>query len=83
MTRSSESEIDLEVVDVQLERTLEPGEKSPVLGDVVGCDADDLAARVEHGSVGRLENEAVGGRTRISSRAAVGEELGSHVSSNG
>src|SRR5205814_8787566 len=53
---------DLQLADADFDCLLEPGDQAAVLGDVVGRDADRLAARVEHVSILALEHVAVRGR---------------------
>ena len=70
---------DLELVQAEVARPLEAGDERPVLGDVVGGDADRLAVGGEHGAVVGLEHVGGGGRPRVAARAAVREEPRPHA----
>ncbi len=83
LTRSSESETTSSSSTPTSAARSRPCDERRVLGDVVRRDADRLAARVEHRAVLGLEHERVGRRARVAARAAVGEELRLHGSSEG
>ena len=79
MTRSSESETTSSSSSAEVARLFQPGDERAVLGDVVGRDADRLAAGGKHGPVVGLEYVGRGGRPRVSARAAVREEPDAHA----
>src|ERR687897_648971 len=68
------------VVDGELDRLLEAGDKRAVLRDVVRRDADALTVCGEHRAVLGLEHVAIGRRPRVAARAAVRRQPRLHSS---
>lgn len=61
---------ELRLVGAKLDRLADPGDQSPVLGVVVGVDAEELRVLVND-LPGRDHHDGVGGRSRVPPGAAV------------
>src|SRR5688572_3956313 len=70
---------DLQHVEPEVARTLEPRDEGPVFGDVVRGDADRLAVRCEHRPVLGLDHEGGRGRPGIPAGPAVREHARPHA----
>ena len=73
----------LELVDADLDCSLEARDERRVLGDVVRRDPDRLTTGVEDRPVLRLQDERVRRRSGVAPRSSVREELRLHASTSG